>query len=160
MNEHLLLRLAVTKDIDRLNEIANHPEVLARIGDGKPVDFRISPPTMLTFISPLGAIFYIPHGKGWEFHTAFLPEGNGTHAVKCLKSTINTMFDKFGASVLVTYSADDYPSIRPPKSFGFKETGYKADYIRGVGAKLWTLKKEDYYAYRSTSSRRRRNNRK
>lgn len=159
MNEHLLLRLAVTEDIDRLNEIANHPEVLPTISDGTPLDFRASPPTMLTFISPLGAIFFTPHGQAWEFHTVFLPEGKGRHAVNCLKSAINTMFDKFNSSVLVTYSTDDYPNIRPPKSFGFKQTGYKANYIRGVGATLWTLKKEDYYASTSHNRNRRRNSR-
>jgi hypothetical protein len=139
-DRHVKIRLARAGDIPFINAVSSHKDVAPYISDGTEVDFKNTPPTSLTFVSEYGYILFIPtEGDDWEFHTAFLPEGRGRHSHSFAKQAITQMFDKFSASALVTYTPDDCPHARPPKTFGFKRLGRLEKYVRDKGADIYYL---------------------
>lgn len=117
-----MIRIAQTEDIDRLNEIANHSAVFPFIAQDKnPIDLTKAFELHRTYISEFGAImFYNTGGGTYSFHTMFLPEGRGRHALKVAKHAAQDMFTATNAMELVTLTPDNAPHARPPLTFGFR----------------------------------------
>jgi len=117
-----MIRLAQPEDIDRLNEIANHSAVFPFIGGGEnAIDLTAAFDLHRIYISEHGAIMFFNTGGGvYSFHTMFLPEGRGRHALKVAKHAAQDMFTATNAMELVTLTPDNAPHARPPLTFGFR----------------------------------------
>lgn len=117
-----MIRLATPEDIGRLNEIANHSAVFPFIAQGEdPIDLTAAFDLHRIYISDFGAImFFNTGGATYSFHTMFLPEGRGRHALKVAKYAALDMFTATNAMELVTLTPDNAPHARPPLTFGFR----------------------------------------
>jgi hypothetical protein len=121
-----MARLARVDDIPAIHDILSHPDVATHIGEG--LDATITPPSILTFVEQGRVIFFVPKSEGvWEFHTAFIPEARGRDGLKMAKACADAMFRTYGANVLSTYTTEDNPHARPPRTMGFRPSPLRDD---------------------------------
>lgn len=140
-----IVRRATAQDAERLNAIANHPDVLPFISqNGLGLDLSASIGANKVYVSDYGALFFEHKGgEVYELHTMFLPAGRGRHALKASKQIFQTMFNE-GAAEIITHTPDDNPQASPPLTFGFKPKSHVKNYFRGHGATLWVLPREKW----------------
>ena len=141
-----MIKIATQADADRINYIANHDSVFPFINvNGEPIDLSSAIDAHTFFISKHGGIVFENLGGGtYSFHTMFLPEGRGRHALKVAKLCAAEMFFGTLAMELVTASPDDAPHSKPPKTFGFRPWFRREKYIRDTGATFYRLHINDW----------------
>lgn len=95
---------------DRLNPIANHPDVRPWIGGGlDQLDLTAvaSDPANVLLLDEFGGCLFEHVGAGtYEVHTLFLPEGRGVDAVSVVRAALRWMFTKTDCVELQTRVPD------------------------------------------------------
>lgn len=118
-------------DIPALNDIVNQDDVWKWCAD-KPGKIDLSPllhdVRARVYASAHGAISFLPLGSNeyWQFHTFYQKAGRGRHAYTATRFAFEDVFLSTDAKVVSTYTPDDAPHARPPKTFGF-EPWFKCD---------------------------------
>lgn len=139
------MNLRFSRDATFLNTVANHPEVRPALGEGESfcdLGVLLALPGAFALESEYGGFVFTPTGDGcYEFHTQFLPEGRGRHAMEASFEGCRAMFEDYAAPALETYVPHGNVGARWLVRFaGFRETH------RDNEQSYWRLTREDWQA--------------
>lgn len=140
------VKLRFTRDATFLNTVANHPSVRPALGtDGESLcdlGVLLALPGAFALESEHGGfVFTLTNDGLYEFHTQFLPEGRGRHAMEAALEGCRAMFEDYGAPGLQTYVPHDNSAARWLVRFaGFSETNRDAE------QSYWRLTREEWQA--------------
>lgn len=149
-----------TFDVEWLNGIVNHPDIYPYVhGEIEgPIDMApaIENHDNIVMRSPDGKGGWLFHGLGngiYECHSQFLPEGRGPHVVGLAHETLDYMFDKTDAEIILARCPmNNEPVIKLTKACGFKYIGTWGDWtINGepVPTERYQLTKETWKSIRA-----------
>jgi RimJ/RimL family protein N-acetyltransferase len=126
-----------TFDAEWVNSIVNHPDVYPFVrGDLEgPLDMgpALSDPRHIMLQAPDktgGWLFQYLSPGIYECHSAFLPEGRGSHVAQLAHDSLKWFFENTDASIILARCpVDNKPVIKLTKAAGFKYVGQWGDWI-------------------------------
>lgn len=140
-----MIQRATAAHADYINEIANDPNVNPHIGGEKDMDLSDLLGESISFVTEGGAIIFTPvNAAVYQFHTMFVPEARGRHALKAARHSAFEMFTTTDAMELVTYTPDEAKHARPPRTFGFKPWFGRKNAIWGKDTTWYRLHINDW----------------
>jgi hypothetical protein len=122
------IRLATASDVERINEILNHPDVRPHVFHGdSPLDFSQNIGVTPAYLTEHGVLFAEAVAPGeYLVASGFTPEGRGLHAVHAHKKALDHFFSTTDAvRVSALFTPENSPAIRNLHALGFH---YKAEF--------------------------------
>jgi hypothetical protein len=139
-----MIQRATAAHTGYINDIANDPDVNPHLG-GKPMDLTELLAESVSFVTEGGAIIFTPiNNAAYQFHSLFMPEARGKIALKAARHAAFEMFTTTDAMELITYTADDTPHARPPRTFGFKPWFKRPNSVFGKDTTWFRLSVHDW----------------
>lgn len=140
-------------DAHKLNEIANHPDVLKWVGAGaESLDASEIAKDLANYVlmTDRGGVFYHAHGDGiYEAHSQYLPEARGQEALRTTLESIEYMFSRTDCEQIISaVPKGNFAAAALAKACGLKFDFEQPDAWpkdgKMIPARWYSIKKSDW----------------